>query len=71
MEVQRAHFSLGTENSKLLNFIFFIQNCGFLTEMPKRSYGQDLIEQSVDQLKGNKNQGIEASERRKMVEMAR
>ena len=41
-------------------------------EMPKKSYGQDLIEKSIDKAHRNSN-GIlkEAAERKKMVEMSR
>ena len=70
MEVQRAHFSLGTENSKLLLSYQIFKSVSI--EMPKRSYGQDLIEKSIEmQQSKSKNQEAEAKERKKMVENSR
>lgn len=41
-------------------------------EMPKKSYGQDLIEKSIDKAHTNTNVILkEAAERKKMVEMSR
>ena len=39
LEIQRAHFSFGNDNSK---YIYFM-----LLEMPAKSYGQELIQDSA------------------------